>query len=526
MWRLRWPTERAGTVTHRRAAPLPPRGIASSTTRAPIPSEPDRIRAIEALLEQRDWLGYEPREAPRAELEQLLRVHPESLRRVGPRPLRARRGLRPGHPTSPGSWEAALRAAGAACALVEALVAGEAPTGFCALRPPGHHAERERAMGFCLFANVAIAARHALDALGCERVLVLDWDVHHGNGTQAIFDASPDVLFVSLHQWPFWPGSGALADCGSGPGQGFTINLPVPAGSGEDEWLGLVEHVAMPAARAFEPDLVLVSAGFDAHVDDPLAECRLGDRELRGSWRATCARWPTSLGVPCGAVLEGGYDVDALAASVAATMDALARGGEPRSVARGPLVEAEASQVARLLARRQRLTRPESSASRTTARMPSRRIRIGNSSRIRWRARLWASPSIAERALDARGHVGRVLGGIEHAGVAHHLGHRGHVHHHRHAAREHGLGHRQPEALVARRLHVHRRAPVEVGSSSSSESQPVNSTLSVARPAAARSRRRATCRRTRSARRAGAAPPPRTAGGPSASASSSRGGPR
>ena len=147
-------------------------------------------------------------------------------------------------------------------------------------------------MGFCLFANVAIAARHALDALGCERVLVLDWDVHHGNGTQAIFDESPEVLFVSLHQWPFWPGTGALADSGSGPGQGFTINLPVPAGSGEDEWLGLVEHVAMPAARAFEPDLILVSAGFDAHRGRPAGGVPAGDRELRapGASRARPGR--------------------------------------------------------------------------------------------------------------------------------------------------------------------------------------------------------------------------------------------
>ncbi len=345
MWRLRYPLNRGyGNAI---GAPLLFRHEATlEHDTGAHPERADRIRAIEALLEQREWLGYEPREAPRAELEQILRVHPESYvesvrdhcERGAPFDLDT--------PTSPGSWEAALRAAGAACALVEALVAGQAPTGFCALRPPGHHAERERAMGFCLFANVAIAARHALDALGCERVLVLDWDVHHGNGTQAIFDASPEVLFVSLHQWPFWPGSGALADSGSGPGQGFTINLPVPAGSGEDEWLGLVEHVAMPAARAFEPDMVLVSAGFDAHVDDPLAECRL-ETESYGHLGRHVRALADQLGVPCGAVLEGGYDVDALAASVAATMDALASGGEPRSVARGPLVEAEASQVAR-----------------------------------------------------------------------------------------------------------------------------------------------------------------------------------
>jgi acetoin utilization deacetylase AcuC-like enzyme len=249
-------------------------------------------------------------------------------------------------PTSPGSWEAALRSAGAACALVEALLRGEAPTGFSATRPPGHHAEAKRAMGFCLFANAAVAARHALDSLGAERVLILDWDVHHGNGTHAIFHSSPEVLFVSIHQWPFYPGTGALEDVGSGEGEGFTINLPVPAGSGEDEWLGLVEHVAIPAARAFRPDLVLVSAGYDAHTRDPLGECRLESvsfahlaRHVRGL--------AEELGVPLGAVLEGGYDLEALAASVAATMEAFARGGEPRRVESGQLVAGAAEVVGR-----------------------------------------------------------------------------------------------------------------------------------------------------------------------------------
>jgi acetoin utilization deacetylase AcuC-like enzyme len=249
-------------------------------------------------------------------------------------------------PTSPGSWEAALRSAGGACALAEALLAGEAPTGFCATRPPGHHAERRRAMGFCLFANASIAARHALDSLGAERVLILDWDVHHGNGTEAIFESSPQVLFVSIHQWPFYPGTGALEDVGSGEGEGFTVNLPVPAGSGEDDWLSLVEHVAMPAAREFRPDLILVSAGYDAHVRDPVGECRL--ESVSFSHLALHVRaLGEELGAPVGALLEGGYDLEALAASVAATMEALARGGEPRSVERGRLVSRAAEVVGR-----------------------------------------------------------------------------------------------------------------------------------------------------------------------------------
>jgi acetoin utilization deacetylase AcuC-like enzyme len=305
------------------------------------PERADRIRAIEAELEARDWLGFERREAPAVTTEQLLAVHPKSYVDAV-RETCARSGAFDlDTPTSPGSWEAALHAAGGACALVEALLGGE-PAGFSALRPPGHHAEPSRAMGFCLFANVSIAARHALDSLGAERVLVLDWDVHHGNGTNAIFHESPQVLFASLHQYPFWPGSGALSDVGAGPGEGYSLNLPVPAGSGEDEFCGLVEHIVLPAARAYDPDLVLVSAGYDAHRNDPLAACSLDT----GSY-AQLALLARTLGKPVGYVLEGGYDLGALAASVAASMESLTTGGEPGSFPRGPLVERAAAVVGR-----------------------------------------------------------------------------------------------------------------------------------------------------------------------------------
>jgi acetoin utilization deacetylase AcuC-like enzyme len=305
------------------------------------PERADRIRAIEAELEARDWLGFERREAPAVTNEQLLAVHPQSYVDAVRQTCARSGAFDLDTPTSPGSWEAALRAAGGACALVDALLGGE-PVGFSALRPPGHHAEPSRAMGFCLFANVSIAARHALDSLGAERVLVLDWDVHHGNGTNAIFHESPQVLFASLHQYPFWPGSGALSDVGAGPGEGYSLNLPVPAGSGEDEFCGLVEHVVLPAARAFDPDLVLVSAGYDAHRDDPLGEC-----ELETGSYAQLALLARALGKPVGYVLEGGYDLGALAGSVAASMERLASGGEPASFPRGPLVERSAAVVGR-----------------------------------------------------------------------------------------------------------------------------------------------------------------------------------
>ena len=312
----------------------------------PHPERAERIRALEASLEARDWLGYEVREAPAAEEEQLLRVHPRSHVDAVRAHCAAGRPFDMDTPASPGSWEAALHAAGAACALAESLLCADAPTGFCAARPPGHHAEPARAMGFCLFSNVAIAARHALDALGAERVLVLDWDVHHGNGTNEAFRSVPEVLFASIHRWPFYPGSGALSDAGSGPGEGYTLNLPVPAGAGEDEWLGYVEHIVLPVAREYRPDLVLVSAGFDGHRADPLADCRL-EAVSFGHLGRHARALADELQVPVGAVLEGGYDLDALVASAAATMESLASGGEARKVEPGPLVGAAAEQLAR-----------------------------------------------------------------------------------------------------------------------------------------------------------------------------------
>ncbi|MBA3261617.1 MAG: histone deacetylase [Thermoleophilaceae bacterium] len=305
------------------------------------PERADRIRAVDAELQRRDWLGYERREAPPATLDQLLAVHPrEYVEAV--RETSAREGaFDMDTPTSTGSWEAALHAAGGACALAEALLGGE-QVGFSALRPPGHHAEAARAMGFCLFANVSIAARQALDSLGAERVLVLDWDVHHGNGTNSTFHESPEVLFASLHQFPFYPGTGALSDVGAGAGEGYSINLPVPARSGEPEFCGLVEHVVLPAARRFDPDLVLVSAGFDAHRDDPVGGC-----SLETSSYAELTRQVLTLGKPVGYVLEGGYDLEALAGSVAASMEALAAGGEPGSHPRGPLVEQASAVIGR-----------------------------------------------------------------------------------------------------------------------------------------------------------------------------------
>jgi acetoin utilization deacetylase AcuC-like enzyme len=188
-------------------------------------------------------------------------------------------------------------------------------------------------MGFCLFDNVAIAAELAIRELGAERVLVFDWDVHHGNGTAEAFRRRSDVLFISIHQAGIFPGTGPSGDFGSGEGEGYTINLPVPAGADEELWLSLLEHIVLPVAGAFDPDLVLVSAGFDAHRDDPLADCRL---EAGSFAQMACQVRDLAerVGAPLGAVLEGGYDPSALAESTAATLAAL--GGEGVSINAAP----------------------------------------------------------------------------------------------------------------------------------------------------------------------------------------------
>lgn len=287
-----------------------------------------RIEAIEAQL--RDWQGLERVLAPAASLEQLHAVHrPEHVRAIRELADSGGGAIDADTITSAGSYRAALHSAGGAAHMVDRLLAGqpEGPrAGFCGTRPPGHHAETATAMGFCLFNNVAVAARHARERHGIERVLILDWDVHHGNGTQEILWEDPGVLFVSIHQWPLYPGTGAAGETGAGAGAGHTVNLPVPAGSGDETFVSLVEHVVAPLAGAYSPQLVLVSAGFDAHREDPLAECSVSDQGY-AAMAAAVRRIAAAAGdVPVGVVLEGGYAIGALVRSVGATLRAL---GEP-----------------------------------------------------------------------------------------------------------------------------------------------------------------------------------------------------
>jgi len=287
------------------------------------PDTPERLLAIERALTAVDWLGWERREAPPATEAELELVHGaglveriRGLARAGGGAIDADTFV--GEP----SFRAAVHAAGGACAMTRALLAGEARVAFCGVRPSGHHAEPDRAMGFCLFNNVAVAAALATRERGARRVFVLDWDVHHGNGTAEAFRRRADVLFASIHQAGIYPGTGPLSDVGSGAGEGYTINLPVPAGSEEELWLSLLEHVVLPAAGEFAPDLVLVSAGFDAHRLDPLAGCRL-ETESFAELARHVRDFASRLDVPLGLVLEGGYEPTVLGECVRETLAAL-----------------------------------------------------------------------------------------------------------------------------------------------------------------------------------------------------------
>ena len=285
------------------------------------PEAPARLKAILSALEGEAFAALERREAPLAERAQIERVHdPAYVQAVlDAIPRSGRVGLDPDTIVSPGSGEAALRAAGAICGAVDAVVAGEASNAFCAVRPPGHHAEPRRAMGFCLFNNVAIGALHARASHGLSRVAVVDFDVHHGNGTQAAFERDPDLFFASVHQSPLFPGTGAEDE----RGVGNIVNRPLPPMSGSREFRAAMTEDILPALESFAPDFILVSAGFDAHADDPLASLNFTEEDY--GW-ATGEIVRIAEGCCAGRVvstLEGGYNLEALKTSAAALVRAL-----------------------------------------------------------------------------------------------------------------------------------------------------------------------------------------------------------
>ena len=279
------------------------------------PERAQRLDAIRQGLRDADLLPRLTQLPARpATHDELRRVHTERhVRTVAGTEGRTVR-FDPDTQAGPRSSQAALRAAGAAVDAVQRVLDGTLDRAFCLCRPPGHHAEADRAMGFCLFNNAAVAAAHALEA-GLERVLIVDIDVHHGNGTQHIFEEDPRVLYVSSHQYPFYPGTGALDEMGEGQGRGFTVNLPLPAGLGDGDYARVYRGLVEPIGRAFAPELVLVSAGFDAYADDPLAGMSLtarGYRELIQVCLACADGGAPERARGVVVVLEGGYDLEGL----------------------------------------------------------------------------------------------------------------------------------------------------------------------------------------------------------------------
>ncbi len=298
-----------------------PACLAHDTSRV-SPESPERLRAVLRALEGEAFQLLVREEAPEAREDQLRRVHPEAhmVRVEEAIPDQGHNLIDADTVVSPDSYEAALRAAGAVIAGVDAVIGGTARNAFCAVRPPGHHAEPMRAMGFCLFNNVAVGAAHARTAYGLDRVAVLDFDVHHGNGTQAAFLHEAGLFFASTHEEGNYPGTGFRGERGD---HGQIHNRPLPPGADSDAFRAAWSEDLLPALEAFEPELVLISAGFDAHVRDPLARLRLTTedfawitREIVGVARAACGGRVVS-------TLEGGYDLQALADSAAAHVHAL-----------------------------------------------------------------------------------------------------------------------------------------------------------------------------------------------------------
>jgi acetoin utilization deacetylase AcuC-like enzyme len=286
------------------------------------PECPDRLRSVLKALDQSALSGFVREDAPRATLEQIARVHPgayaDQILAAIPQDGLAR--LDADTVISPGSGEAMLRAAGAAVRAVDAVAKGEADNAFCAVRPPGHHAESNRPMGFCLVNNAAVGALHARAAYGHQRVAVIDFDVHHGNGTQEMFWDDADAFYASTHQFPFYPGTGSRRERGA---HNNVVNVPLEAGDRGDVFRAGFTDEILPALLAFKPDFILISAGFDAHKDDPLGQLRLTENDF--AW-ATASLMDMARKV-CGgrvvSVLEGGYNLDALADCVTAHVETL-----------------------------------------------------------------------------------------------------------------------------------------------------------------------------------------------------------
>ncbi len=277
------------------------------------PERADRLRAITnhlhncGLFDQLSHINPTP-----ARKEHILVVHSKSHHDLVKKTCESGGGLLDDGDTHAvrKSYDVAMLASGAVLNAIDAIVAKAVSSVFCAVRPPGHHAERDAPMGFCLFNSVAVGARYAQQKHGMSRIAILDWDVHHGNGTQHVFEEDPTVFYCSLHQYPFYPGTGAKNERGKGDGKGFTLNIPLPAGTGEERYISALKEEVVPALKKFSPDLLIISAGFDAHRDDPLGGMKLTETSFAKMTEAVKGI------APIVSVLEGGYNLNALARSV------------------------------------------------------------------------------------------------------------------------------------------------------------------------------------------------------------------
>jgi len=291
---------------------------------------PRRIEVLNRMVEDEILFPYLPVEPRPAIEEEIVRVHSSAYFKF----LRGTSGnapvtLDPDTSTSPGTFETALLAAGGGLKAVELIMEGRIRNAFVLVRPPGHHAEAGRAMGFCFFNNIAIAAEHLIQKFGCRRVLIVDWDIHHGNGTQSAFYDRNDVLYFSFHQTPLFPGTGAAGETGRGKGTGFTMNFPLAPGKGDEEFLWIFQKVLLPVADQFKPEFILVSAGFDIAADDPLGGMKASREGFGGLTAALLAAAGTSAQERLALFLEGGYDLPSLKAGMKEVLQRLA--GEIRT---------------------------------------------------------------------------------------------------------------------------------------------------------------------------------------------------
>jgi acetoin utilization deacetylase AcuC-like enzyme len=291
------------------------------------PERPARIGTLLSLVEKYQRPGIKRFDPRPATPEEIALIHdPAHVGRVAATAEKTYFAFDADTPVSSQSYATALLATGGLLTVLEAIMTHEVDNGFALVRPPGHHAERNRAMGFCLFNSVAIGAQYLREKFGLKRVLVLDWDLHHGNGTQHSFYDDPGVLYVSTHQYPYYPGTGAAEEVGRGQGEGHTVNLPLPAGRGDTEYQELFQGIIDPICRQFDPEFVLISAGFDAHTRDPLGGMEVTEEGFGSMARILLRVARDHAQDRCAAILEGGYDLEGLQKSVVRVLDEM--GGE------------------------------------------------------------------------------------------------------------------------------------------------------------------------------------------------------